>query len=641
MPPLMSSGSKRGIRRVWPVLVAGVFGLAGLQGAGLQTASAASTSTSASGPALTRISGPDRFATAELVAEAAFPSGASTAVVASAASFPDALTGAYLAGTLPGGAPVLLVGAQPPVPSPTLAALRALKIHKVVVIGGTASVSSAVAAALAATPIGGTPVASGVSGSGAPDLVVSRLAGSTRYGTMQAVDEAGGAPGLSGGHNTAILVTGDGFADAMGAAPLAYARHFPLVLTDGSAGSLTAQALSVLRADSIGKVIVVGGAAAIKPVTVAQLQNLGITLDTAATHGSTRSDTSVELAAEEIANYGFSATRFDLARGDDFADSLAAGPLGGSKLAPTLVANGPTDAGAVPGFLIAHATTERAGNLLGGPGALTPALVQSLGAGAITTTTTTTTTTTSTTTTTAAPTTTSTTTLTSPTTTTTTVPLPAPVISGSPYAPGATGKDISWPQCGGTAPLAGSLAVVGVNDGHAFSTNPCLASEAAWGGGGLSVYLNLNSPSDTSRDMSGPAGNCSTADAACQAYNYGADAVSYSLSAAQGAGVSARVWWLDVETGNTWSPSTAENDSVVRGALAELAAHKDLAGIYSTSYQWSVIAGTWTPDVPEWVPSGASSAAGARGLCGASYFTSGATWLVQYSAGNYDGDVAC
>ena len=581
-------------------------------------------------PALTRISGSDRFATAELVAETAFPHGANTAVVASASSFPDALTGAYLAGTFSGGAPVLLVGAKLPVPAPTLAALRTLDAHKVVIIGGSASVSDAVAGALAATPIGGTPPARSATGSGALDLAVSRLYGSTRYGTMERVDEAGGPAGLSGGHNTAVLVTGDGFADAMGAAPLAYARHFPMVLTDGSAGALGPEALSVLRADSIGKVIVVGGAAAISPAIVTQLRNLGITLDTSATHGDTRSDTSVALADDEMANYGFSSARFDLARGDDFADSLTAGPLGGSELAPTLVANGPSAAGAVPGFLAAHAVTERAGNLLGGPGALTPSLVQSLGLSATTTTTTAPTTTTTTTTTTA-PT----------TTTTTTVPLPVPVVSGSPYSSGTTGKDISWPQCGGTVPAAGAFGVVGVNDGHAFSTSPCLVSEAAWGGGGLSVYLNLNSPSESSRYMSGPAGNCSSTDASCQAYNYGANAVTYSLGAASAAGVAPRVWWLDVETGNTWSSSTADNDQVVRGALAELAAHKDVAGIYSTSYQWSVIAGAWTPDVPQWVPSGASSAAGAAQSCGGSYFTSGATWLVQYSAGNFDGDVAC
>jgi hypothetical protein len=141
--------------------------------------------------------------------------------------------------------------------------------------------------------------------------------------------------------------------------------------------------------------------------------------------------------------------------------------------------------------------------------------------------------------------------------------------------------------------------------------------------------------------MTGPAGSCPASNSSCQAYNYGANAVAYSVSAAKAAGVMASVWWLDVETGNTWSSSTAANDQVVRGALAQLAADKLTGGIYSTSYQWRVVAGTWTPDVPEWVPSGASSARSAEAICGGTYFTSGATWMVQFASGGLDGDLAC
>jgi hypothetical protein len=155
------------------------------------------------------------------------------------------------------------------------------------------------------------------------------------------------------------------------------------------------------------------------------------------------------------------------------------------------------------------------------------------------------------------------------------------------------------------------------------------------------VYLNLNYPADSSRDLTGPAGSCSSSNTACQAYNYGANAVTFSVTPARAAGVSGSAWWLDVETGNAWSSSTSSNDQVIRGALAQLAADKLIAGIYSTTYQWRVIAGSWTPDVPEWVPSGSSSASGAASTCGGTYFTSGATWLVQYANASLDGDIAC
>jgi hypothetical protein len=221
------------------------------------------------------------------------------------------------------------------------------------------------------------------------------------------------------------------------------------------------------------------------------------------------------------------------------------------------------------------------------------------------------------------------------------VPLPTPVLVGSPYKAASVGYDVSWPQCGQNLPSVGSIHIVGINDGRAFSTNPCLTAQGRWAGSSASVYLNLNYPPDSSRDMTGPAGSCSSANTSCQAYNYGANAVTFSVNAARAAGVSGAVWWLDVETGNAWSSSTSANDQVIRGALAQLAADKLTAGIYSTTYQWRVIAGTWTPDVPEWVPSGSASASGAASTCGKRYFTSGATWLVQYANASLDGDIAC
>lgn len=817
----------------------GLLALMGSLVAGLRPADAAS------GVALARLAGSDRYATAAAVAETAFPGGARTAVVASGLQFPDALTGAFLAGLQSGGAPVLLVSTHSPVPAPTVAALVKLGVEHVLVVGGPAAVGSDVVSAL-----------SGLSGPSG-HLSVTRVYGSTRYDTMAAVDAppAAGEPpiGQVEGRPTAILATGNNFADALGAAPLAYARHLPLILTDGTASTLVPQALSVIRADHIGHVIVVGGPAAIAPAQLTQLEGLGVSLDLTATHGLDRSQTSAELAGLEVSSFGFLGSRADVARGDDFADALAAGPLGGTSDTPTLVTLSPSDPGAVTAYLTHTAGAGMQGYVLGGPAALSPVLVQTLDS-VLAPTTTTSTTTSSTTTTTA---------LSSPTASpyapgavgydvswpqcggslppvtglsvvgvdhgrplttnsclaaevawagaspsayftlayptpgwsasgcssadaaciaaaygqataaaalaqarssglaarvfwaavvtanswssdqalnvdvvqaalgaltaagftagvystasqwqailgswTTSAPvwvpgsssapaascgsvafsttgvwlvqvpgstwdqdgacplpsgaLPAPTRSGptssgtvtgsgptgsggSPYASGSTGYDISWPQCpAGVFPTAGAISVVGANDGHPFSVNPCLSSEAAWAGGGLSVYLNLASPSAAdSHSLSGPAGACASSDLSCQSYNYGANSVTYSLQALSGDSISPRFVWLDIETGNTWSSSTADNAQVVQGALAALSSAGLGAGIYSTSYQWSQIAGSYVPSVPEWVPSGMGSAPSASGLCGNTYFSSGPTWLVQYGAGNYDGDVAC
>src|ERR1039457_2468788 len=48
-------------------------------------------------------------------------------------------------------------------------------------------------------------------------------------------------------------------------------------------------------------------------------------------------------------------------------------------------------------------------------------------------------------------------------------------ISGTPG-----GNDVSYPQCGVTLPSQQAFGIVGVNEGLANTTNPCLADEKAW-----------------------------------------------------------------------------------------------------------------------------------------------------------------
>ncbi|HZT64707.1 MAG TPA: LamG-like jellyroll fold domain-containing protein [Acidimicrobiales bacterium] len=219
-----------------------------------------------------------------------------------------------------------------------------------------------------------------------------------------------------------------------------------------------------------------------------------------------------------------------------------------------------------------------------------------------------------------------------------------PAAGLEPYPSGSTGYDISWPQC--PQPYPGSpytVAVVGVNDGHAFSTNPCLSSEAGWAGPDLTVYINLNSPNGASASagLSGPAGNCASSDTVCQSYNYGWASAVQSMDALASSRLSSGTWWLDVETGNYWSGDTTANAAVIGGAIAALAGQGMTVGIYSTSYQWGVIAGSYQPKVPVWYPTGTSTNNPAA-WCTSTYgFSGGPVWMVQTGAGNYDGDYAC
>jgi hypothetical protein len=209
-------------------------------------------------------------------------------------------------------------------------------------------------------------------------------------------------------------------------------------------------------------------------------------------------------------------------------------------------------------------------------------------------------------------------------------------------APGAVGYDISWPQCAGPLPAPSALAIVGVNNGTAFTVNPCFAGEADWAGLNLSVYINLNAPDPTKpyEFASGPAGPCPPGAAACDSYNYGYNAVLYDLSIMFLSRLGATHVWLDVETENIWSAYPLLNDQVIAGAITALHNAGIAAGIYSTGLQYSEIAGSFNPSTPEWLATGAPLTDPSSG-CQTHSFTGGPVTLVQGSFAGFDGDVAC
>jgi hypothetical protein len=216
------------------------------------------------------------------------------------------------------------------------------------------------------------------------------------------------------------------------------------------------------------------------------------------------------------------------------------------------------------------------------------------------------------------------------------------VHTGPPYPSGQNGYDISWPQCGSSYPPRAPVAVVGANGGSAFTTNPCFPSEASWGGSALTIYLNLNSPQGSNSDewAHGPAGNCATGDLDCESYNFGYNSAMSSIGTAHADGFTTGTWWLDVETGNYWTSDTTANDEVIAGALDALRQAGYASAIYSTSYQWSQIAGSYDPSVPAWYPTGQSTSSPGA-WCASSSFVGGPVYLVQSAAGDYDGDYSC
>jgi hypothetical protein len=225
------------------------------------------------------------------------------------------------------------------------------------------------------------------------------------------------------------------------------------------------------------------------------------------------------------------------------------------------------------------------------------------------------------------------------------LPLAAPAASANgTYVEGSAGYDISWPQCGGPYPdlPPGQFGVVGINGGHPFSLNPCFADEYAWaGGGGLQPTIYINS--DYGESATGPR-RCSDDDHACLAYNYGFGAARYSFDeawdATGGAAESVPIWWLDVEVLNNWSGDTGLNAQVIQGMLDYLELQGRTAGVYSTPYQWSLIAGDFAPQgVAGWVAGGADE--NDVGMCGEALWANGGTLMFQYLTGDFDQNIPC
>jgi len=212
----------------------------------------------------------------------------------------------------------------------------------------------------------------------------------------------------------------------------------------------------------------------------------------------------------------------------------------------------------------------------------------------------------------------------------------------SPYPHASVGFDISWPQCGSPLPGPQVVAPVGVNNGSAFTLNPCLSSEVAWAGSSLTLYTNLNSPTphtDPSQWYSGPAGTCT--ELGCASWNYGYKSAQWAMRAARDAGASSKTWWLDVEKSNIWSPNTEANDDVVSGAIAAVRQAGAQPAVYATALQWQEIAGGWTPGVPVWFPIGNTPAPPAS-FCSPTSFAGGPVYMVQSLPGSpYDQDYTC
>jgi hypothetical protein len=237
-------------------------------------------------------------------------------------------------------------------------------------------------------------------------------------------------------------------------------------------------------------------------------------------------------------------------------------------------------------------------------------------------------------------------------------------------ASSGTGYDISYPQCNGSFPASPAFGIVGVNGGLPFSANPCLGtgggpSELQWAGMSAELYANTANPGpalsthwpngQTAPEQCNTAANPGSDTAQC-AYDYGWNAAADSYRDAVAAYVSlgwaqagaartpvANAWWLDVETGNSWTADTAFNVDELHGEVDYLTSVGVASlGFYSTPSAWQTITGGTSSFAAyqSWIP-GASSLSGAQANCAGAGVTGGGVALTQYPSGGFDADYQC
>lgn len=272
---------------------------------------------------VTRYGGADRYATSLLVAEAvAADAGGNLdyVVMVSGRSWHEAVVAASVAGRLE--APVLMT---PPdrVRDDALEFLNRVGVSKVLLVstdaGSTRSIGDAVDEQLRDA-----------------GLTVERISGNDRYLTGVAVAERLGIVGTLGSNAAAIIASGEVFADALVAGPLAAHGAHPVLLTPPD--RLHSAVADYLRDAEVERVVLMGGGAALSDAVETSITAMGISVDRIA--GATRFETAIQtgqFAAQHSSGGCFSSGHVGLARARVPFDSFSAAPLMARQCAPLVL----------------------------------------------------------------------------------------------------------------------------------------------------------------------------------------------------------------------------------------------------------------------------------------------------------------
>ncbi|MGI6217420.1 MAG: cell wall-binding repeat-containing protein [Coriobacteriales bacterium] len=331
---------------------------------GTSTEFGTNTSSDSDDSVWTRLYGSDRYGTMSAILDATYEDGsASTIVLASGENYPDALAATALSGLL--NAPLVITETDElsDTVSDEIEALASDSGANVIIVGGTAAVSESVANAVDALD--------GIS--------IERVSGSTRYLTADAVYNYGTDTGWG---DTAIVVSGDNYPDALSASAYAYAADAPIFLAED--GELSDTEVQAIQEGGFTQVLILGGSAAVDSDSVEDA--IGDDVTYTVINGTDRYETSSKFATwvtggtvsgvSTTPEVTLSCANLTVASGKNFPDALTSANLTGAKGSPLLlVADGSSYATA---FVKTNASSITSGYIIGGKAAVSSSIEKTL-----------------------------------------------------------------------------------------------------------------------------------------------------------------------------------------------------------------------------------------------------------------------
>lgn len=263
------------------------------------------------GMTIDRIESSNRYTLAVEISKKAYPEGDAPVVyVTTGSGYADALS-AGPAAALQGG--VMLLTQSAAIPAEVSAEITRLSPDKIVVVGGTASVSASVYAQLATIQ---------------PNIV--RIGGANRFeASRNIVADAFTAEQPS----TAYIATGLNYPDALGASAAGGAFGYPVILVNGSSSTIDAPTMALLDDLGVTQVKIVGGTASVSGGIFTGIK--AVYSNTTRIAGANRYEASAAIALDAFGSS--SPTWAYIATGANFPDALAGGPLAAQSGSPLLV----------------------------------------------------------------------------------------------------------------------------------------------------------------------------------------------------------------------------------------------------------------------------------------------------------------